>query len=96
MGLRKCWILLAVVLALGMSLTGCMRNVGGDDVAGATDAPTNMPNFMPQNTQTDASANAPFDWTKNAAQIEGQSFCRRDGSSVWRILDDGHCEPVMP
>ena len=34
--------------------------------------------------------------TCGAAQIEGQSFCRRDGSSVWRILDDGHCEPVMP
>ena len=85
MGLRKCWILLAVVLALGMSLTGCMRNVGGDDVAGATDAPTNMPNFMPQNTQTDASANAPFDWTKNAAQIEGQ---------IGRISEINECRVV--
>ena len=80
MGFKKCLILLTVVLALGMSLTGCMRNVGGE-VAGATKAP----DFMPQNTQTESSAGAPFDWTKSAAQIEGQ---------IGRISEIAECRVV--
>ena len=85
MSLKRGWILLAIVLALGMALTGCMRNAGGDGIVGATNAPTGTPDFMPQNTQTDASANAPFDWTKNAAQIEGR---------IGRISEIDECRVV--
>ena len=30
------------------------------------------------------------------AQIQNEVFCRADGSSVWRILDGGLCEPILP
>lgn len=67
MRFRRMWILAAMMAMLAAALTGCMPNVGENTVEA-----TKAPDFMPQNTQTDAAANAPYDWTKNAAQIEGQ------------------------
>lgn len=34
--------------------------------------------------------------TCGPAQIDRECFSRKDGSSVWRILDNGLCEPVLP
>ena len=34
--------------------------------------------------------------TCGPAQIQGEVFCRADGSSVWKIRGDALCEPILP
>ena len=72
----KLFFAVALVLVVGVAVSGCMnRNVNENPNV----APSPSPNYMPQGGATNnvtnnaAQSNAGgYDWTKNAAQIEAQ------------------------
>lgn len=72
--LKRMFFVLALILLVGVTVTGCMNRGDGDQAA----QPEATADYMPQASATDAapSAQAPqaqrFDWTANAAQIEGR------------------------
>ena len=74
--LKKLFFAVALVLVVGVAVSGCMnRNVNENPNV----APSPSPNYMPQGGATNnvtnnaAQSNASgYDWTKNAAQIEAQ------------------------
>ena len=73
---RKLFFAVALILVVGVAVSGCMnRNVNENPNV----APSPSPNYMPQGGATNnvtnnaAQSNAGgYDWTKNAAQIEAQ------------------------
>ena len=73
---RKLFFAVALVLVVGVAVSGCMnRNVN----EAPNVVPSPSPNFMPQGSATNgatdnaAQSNAgSYDWTKNAAQIEAR------------------------
>ena len=72
--LKKLFFAVALILVVGVAVSGCMnRNVNESQSV----APSATPNYMPQGSATNGAtaqstdANR-FDWTKNAAQIEAQ------------------------
>lgn len=80
-GFVRVLTLLAVIVALGVCVSGCMgRDAGGVNERGVNDGritqPSPSPDYMPRGTAvgvTDgSSAAAPFDWTRNAADVEGR------------------------
>lgn len=73
--------LLALIVALGLGVSGCMnrgeqQGSGFDGNNGAQASPT--PDYMPSGSgenvpnATAQAALIPFDWTKNAAEVEGR------------------------
>ncbi|MBQ8505812.1 MAG: YhcN/YlaJ family sporulation lipoprotein [Clostridia bacterium] len=79
--LKRMFFVLALILVVGVGVTGCMnRNVDEDVTGGVNDGRITQaspaPNYMPQGTaMNSAAANneaARFDWSKNASQIEAQ------------------------
>ena len=74
--LKKLFFAVALVLVVGVAVSGCMnRNVNENPNV----VPSPSPNYMPQGSATSgatdnaAQSNAgSYDWTKNAAQIEAQ------------------------
>ena len=72
---RKLFFAVALVLVVGVAVSGCMnRNVNENPNV----VPSPSPNYMPQGGATNnvtnnaAQSTAGYDWTKNAAQIEAQ------------------------
>ena len=69
--LKRLFFALALVLLVGVSVTGCMNRDREQPMA-----PAPSPDYMPQGTTIESGAArenaARFDWTNNAAQIEAR------------------------
>ena len=86
--LKRMFLVLALVLVIGVTATGCMNQDGngmlldnvGDSSNGQVSQPSPSPNYMPQGAangqQSGQSASndagSGFDWTKSAAQVEAR------------------------
>lgn len=69
---KRMFFVLAVILVVGVSVTGCMNSVD----SGENPMPSASPDYMPQQNAT-ASPNgmqaaAGYDWTRDAAQVEAR------------------------
>lgn len=81
---KRMFFVLALILVVGVSVTGCMgRSVdNGEDVnEGRITQPSPSPDYMPQGTAANPAANggaagnnaaSGFDWSRNAAEVEGR------------------------
>ena len=69
--LKRMFLVLALILVVGVSVTGCMNQAGDENVQSAPTA-----DYMPQSATTvqpGATQSAGrFDWTRDAAQIEAR------------------------
>lgn len=64
---KNLFFAIAVVLIVGAALSGCMNRAEERVEASPT------PNYMPQGaTRQPAASQAPYDWTRNAAQVEAR------------------------
>lgn len=72
--LKRIFPVLALVLLIGVTATGCMNRAGNVAVEPSPSATADY--YMPQGTTASPSAtreaSARFDWTRNAAQIESR------------------------
>jgi len=75
---RRVFFVFALILLVGVSVTGCMNRDASEGVnEGRITQPSPSPDYMPQGQaqMRSTAANdvtAGFDWTKNAAQVEGK------------------------
>lgn len=86
--------LLALIVALSMGMTGCMKRENQQEMA-ARDAvqASPSPDYMPRGSSvggTTAQASlTPFDWTKNAADVEGR-IAQISEISEARVVTEGN------
>jgi len=79
---RRMICVLALILVVGVSVTGCMGNGVDDDAAkggvneGRITQPSPSPDYMPQGTAAGSAApgntGGAFDWMQRAAEVEGR------------------------
>ena len=68
--LKRMFLVLALILVVGVTVTGCMNQSGDETLQSAPTA-----DYMPQGATGQPSATQTanrFDWTRNAAQIEAR------------------------
>lgn len=85
--------LLALIVALGMGMTGCMRKEGQMESGAATATASPSPDYMPRGSSvggtTARTGLTPFDWTKNAAGVEGR-IAQISEISEARVVTEGN------
>ena len=76
---RRVFFMLALILVVGVGVTGCMNRSVEENVGSVNDGRTVQtspsPNYMPQGTAMNSAATSEasrFDWTQNARQVEQQ------------------------